>query len=73
MRIFVAAKPGAKENKMEKTKDGRFGVWVKEPPLGGKANEAVRRQVARHFGVPLAKVKIVSGFASRQKVIDVQE
>jgi hypothetical protein len=73
MRIFVAVKPKAKENKIEKTSDNRFSVWVKEPPVGGRANEALRRAMARHFGVPLAKVKIVSGFASRRKAIEIFE
>ena len=71
MKISVKVKARAKESKIEKTGDNRFEVWVKEPPIKGKANKAVCQAVAEYFGVPLAKVKIVSGASSRQKIIEI--
>jgi uncharacterized protein (TIGR00251 family) len=44
---------------------------VKQPPKQGKANEAVIRLLAEHFGVPRSQVRILSGFRSRNKVIEI--
>ncbi len=71
MRIFVKVKTRAKENKIEKIGDNRFGVWVKEPPVEGRANEAVCKITSEYFGVSLAKVKIISGRASPRKIIEI--
>ncbi len=71
MKVFVKVKPRAKQAKIEKMRDNRFDVWVKEPPVEGKANEAVCKAMAKYFGVPLLRVKIISGSNSRQKIIEV--
>ncbi|MDP2930395.1 MAG: DUF167 domain-containing protein [bacterium] len=80
MKVFVKVKPKTKENKIEKISaetgsppKNRFDIWVKEPPIEGRANEAVCKVMAEHFGVPLANVKIISGKASRQKIIEIKE
>jgi uncharacterized protein (TIGR00251 family) len=53
-------------------KDGSvFLVRVKEPAKEGKANRAVIRLLAKHFGVSQGQVVISSGFGSRNKVIEV--
>ena len=48
-----------------------FEVWVKEPPIEGRANEAVERALADYFGVAKSKVNIVSGQTSRKKVVEI--
>jgi uncharacterized protein (TIGR00251 family) len=61
-----AAKPGLV---------GRYGdawkVRVAAPPARGAANEAVVDLVARTLGVPPRTVRVVSGFASRDKIVEV--
>jgi uncharacterized protein len=71
MRIKIKAKPNAHENKVEKLEDGTLVVSVKEPPEKGLANKGVMREVAKHFGVSALRVKIVGGFSSRTKLIEV--
>lgn len=71
MRITVKAKPSARETYVKKTGDSSYEVAVKEPPVGGRANAAVREAVAEHFKIPYSRVKIVSGWTSRQKVIEI--
>jgi len=71
MKIFVKAKPGAKAEKMEKIDDSHFTVSVKEPPIQGMANLAIIKVFAEYFGVAPSNVKIVSGFTSRQKIIEI--
>lgn len=46
-------------------------IGIKAAPEKGKANEEAIKKIARHFGVPKAAVKIISGATSRKKIIDV--
>jgi len=72
MKIFVKAKPNAREEKIEKVDDLNYIVSVKEPPLKGKANEAIRNALAVYFKTGSACVKIVSGFSSRNKIVEIK-
>jgi uncharacterized protein YggU (UPF0235/DUF167 family) len=71
MKIFVKAKPSAREEKVEKIDDNNFVVSVKELPEKGKANEAIRNALAVYFKIASARVKIVSGYSSRNKIIEI--
>ena len=87
MKIFVKAKPLAKEEKIilqqvqdnpeqsrriEKVDETHFIVCVKEPPKQGKANEAIRKELADYFQVPVSQVILQSGFVSKHKVFKIQ-
>ena len=83
MKIFVKAKPGAKEEKVEKidpplpkgfgrASETYFIVVVREPPREGRANGAIAKALAEYFKVPQSSVRLVSGFSSRQKVFELQ-
>jgi len=71
MKIFVKARPSAREEKVEKIDDQNYIVWVKEPPIDGKANNAVRNALALYFKTGTSFVKIVSGHTSRNKIIEI--
>jgi uncharacterized protein (TIGR00251 family) len=77
MKIRVKAKPGAREEKVEKLPsegtEMTFTVAVKEPPVQGKANKAIEKALAKYFGVPEFKVVIVSGHTSRQKIVEIAD
>lgn len=70
MKIFIKAKPGAKKEEIEKISDNSFVISVKEPPIQGKANSAIIAALAEYFKIPKSNIKIVSGFGSRQKVVE---
>lgn len=72
MRINVKAKPGAREEKVEKIDEQNYVVSVKEPPVKGKANEAIRNALAVYFKTGSSYVKIVSGYSSRNKIIEIK-
>ncbi len=79
MKIFVKAKPGAQSARVTEltglfNKDAprRFMVAVKEPASEGRANRAIVRALAEHFGVPPSRVRIVKGHAAREKVVEVE-
>ena len=69
MKLFIAVKPRSKEESVEKIDDKHFIVRVKAPAREGKANKAVIKALARYFEVTPAQVEIVSGHASRRKII----
>ncbi|HUZ93187.1 MAG TPA: DUF167 domain-containing protein [Candidatus Paceibacterota bacterium] len=71
MKIFVKVKPNAKEERVLKIDDAHFSVAVKEPAKEGRANWAVERTLAKYFNVPISCVQIVSGHASRTKVVEI--
>jgi uncharacterized protein YggU (UPF0235/DUF167 family) len=75
MKVFIKAKPNAKlpggYPKVEKIDDLNYIVSVREPPVKGKANEAIRNALAIYFKVASSRVKIVSGYSSRSKIIEI--
>ena len=72
MKIQVKVKPNSKTEELSREGD-IFIVKVKDPPKEGKANQAVTKLLAEHLGVPQSQVRILSGFRSRDKVIEVAE
>ena len=71
MRINVKARPNSHEERVEKISDTEFVVSVKEPPVQGKANRAIINALAVYFGIASARIKIVSGYTSRNKVVEI--
>ena len=71
MKIQVKAKPSAREEKVEKIDETHFVVSVKEPPEKGKANDAIRNALAVYFKTGTSCVKIVSGYSSRNKIVEI--
>jgi uncharacterized protein YggU (UPF0235/DUF167 family) len=47
-------------------------VYVHEAPTDGKANEAVRKLIAKHLKVAQSAVQIVSGKSSKLKWVEIQ-
>jgi uncharacterized protein (TIGR00251 family) len=72
VKIRVKVVPNSKVEEVVEEGDG-FLVRVREPPQEGKANRAVIKLLADYFGVPQRQVVISSGFASRNKVIDIAQ
>ncbi len=71
MLIKVKVKPNAKQDKIEISKDCIM-VYTKQPAEKGRANAAVVKLIAKHFGVSTSYVKIVKGKTSREKLVEVK-
>lgn len=81
MKIFVKVQSNAKKEAVEKLDpparglrwagDAHFVVFVKAPPAGGKANQAVLRLLADYFGVAPSRLKIIAGRSARRKIIQI--
>lgn len=66
--ISVRVKPGSRKGPLVETgADGELTVYVPERAVDGKANDAVTRLLAEHFGVPRSRVELVSGATARIK------
>ena len=71
MRISVRAKPLSSQEKVQKVGENTFEVWVKEPPVHGLANMAIKNALADYFEVSHNQVRLVSGFSSRNKIFEI--
>lgn len=71
MKINVKAKPGAREEKVEKIDEQNYVVSVKELPEKGRANNAIRNALAVYFKTGTVNVKICSGYGARNKIIEI--
>jgi uncharacterized protein (TIGR00251 family) len=74
VRINVKAKPGSKRgNLVTEMTDGSFEVHLREKPVDGKANEALIRVLADHFGVRQRDVSILTGASARLKIVEIEK
>ncbi len=71
MKIFVQARAGAKYPRVSKIDAAHFVVAVREPARDGKANAAIARALADHFGVAPSRVTLVRGAVAEQKVFEI--
>ncbi|MER5260794.1 DUF167 domain-containing protein [Actinosynnema sp. NPDC002837] len=71
-RFSIRVKPGAKREAVGgRWGDGALVVAVAAPAVEGKANEAVRKALAKAFGVRRQDVEVVAGERGRDKVVRV--
>ncbi len=71
-RLTVKVHPRAKRSAFA----GRFGESYKldlaAPPVDGRANQECVRFLAHFTGVPLSRVRIISGLTARLKVVEIE-
>jgi len=70
MKINVKLHPGSSQERILKKGRNIYEIWIKERAIDGKAN--------RHLGIFLKKelgfrCKVVKGFKSRDKIVEVDE
>lgn len=66
--VVVRVKPGSRKGPLVETDDdGQLTVYVREPAIDGKANAALIRVLAEHFGVTRSRVELMSGAGARIK------
>ena len=73
MRISVKVKPNAKKESVLSMADGSLVVSLSAPAAEGKANAALVKLLAKHFGTAPSCITIVSGASSRTKRVEIFE
>jgi hypothetical protein len=71
MQKKVKVKPNSKQQKIEEQSDGSLTVYLKSPPVDGKANEELIKLLAKKFDVSKSDIRIKAGLSSRQKMIEI--
>ncbi|MBD6616282.1 DUF167 domain-containing protein [Komarekiella sp. 'clone 1'] len=71
MQKKVKVKPNSKQQKIEEQPDGSLIVYLKSPPVDGKANEELIKLLAEKFDVSKSYIQIKIGLSSRQKLIEI--
>lgn len=71
MKIEVKVIPNSSKESVEKQEDGSYRVHVKEKPVKGKANEAVKRLLANHFNLNSSFIEM-SQTTSRKKIVEIK-
>jgi uncharacterized protein (TIGR00251 family) len=71
-RLRLRVTPGASRSEVVGPHGEAWKVRVAAAPENGKANEAVRDLIATALGISRSRTEIVSGTASRDKVLVVR-
>jgi uncharacterized protein (TIGR00251 family) len=69
--IPVYATPRAGRTEIAGTREGALWVRLAAPPVGGAANEALVRFLARRLGVAPGDLRLLSGATGRRKRVRV--
>jgi uncharacterized protein len=70
--VPIRVTPRAPAARIRGERDGRLLVQVTAPPLDGKANDAVRRLLAKSLRIASGRVRVVSGERARDKLIRIE-
>ncbi len=71
MYIKVNVIPKSKREEIIKEKEGYYKISVREPAERNFANKRVRELLAKELGFPLAKVRLISGHHTPQKMFSI--
>lgn len=71
MKIEVIVHPNSKNERIEEDLLGALHVWVNQPPLEGRANQATIIALAEYFKISKNKVHLISGAKSKYKVFEI--
>ncbi len=70
MRILVKVIPKSSHSDI-KIDGNVIKVWLHSPPNEGRANQELVRMLAKKFSIAKSRVEILSGFASKNKLVDI--
>ena len=72
MKVQVKVKPNCKQQKIEEGDDGSLVVYLKSPPVDGKANQELIKLLAKKFQISKSNIYIKSGLSSRNKWVEIE-
>jgi uncharacterized protein (TIGR00251 family) len=72
IELPVLVQPRSARQEVGGAHKGALRVRVHAPPVGGEANEAVRRALAKALGIAASRVRVLSGQRGRRKRIRIE-
>jgi uncharacterized protein YggU (UPF0235/DUF167 family) len=70
--LEVLVRPGGSRNQVAGCHDGALVIKLTAPPVGGRANDALRKLIAKRLDVPRSRVAIARGARSQRKLVVVE-
>jgi uncharacterized protein len=67
----VRVQPRARREEIAGERDGALIVRVTAPPVDGRANDAVRKLLAKRLGIAPGRVSVVRGATARDKLVEI--
>ena len=72
MKIPATIKPNSRHREeVVVGSDGTYVIYTKAPAIEGRANAAAIKLLAKYFGVPQSRVRLVRGATSKHKVFNI--
>ena len=70
--LSVRVHPSARRAKLEELGPREFKVHVTAPPDKGRANQEVLEALASYLEIPVSRLRLVRGAASKNKLVAVE-
>jgi hypothetical protein len=70
-RIAVRVQPRSSKDEIAGEREGALIVRVTAPPVEGRANDAVRKLLAKRLGIAPSRVTVVRGASGRDKLVEI--
>jgi hypothetical protein len=68
--LSVRVKPNSRQQAIRQEEDGSLTVYLKSPPVEGKANQELIQLLAKEFDVPKSFIRIKAGASARNKLVE---
>ena len=72
MKKSIKVKPNSKQQKIIEQSDGSLLVYLKSPPVDGKANQELIKILAKQYDVTRSQVTIKSGLSTKNKLVEIE-
>ncbi|HRD69956.1 MAG TPA: DUF167 family protein [Legionella sp.] len=65
--VFIYVQPGAKSTEIVGIHDGALKIRLNALPIDGRANDVLKKFLAKQFHVAASKVQLIQGEKSKKK------
>jgi len=72
MKKSVKVKPNSKNQSVVEEDDASLTVYLKSPPIDGKANKELIELLAKKFNLPKSSITIQLGLSGRTKLVNIK-
>lgn len=72
MKISVKVKTGKQLNSVKEISKDTYEISVNARPVKGSANTQVIELISQYFNISKTSVKIIKGFKSKSKLIEIE-